>query len=467
MLAYIDHIIVVLITYTLGIILAVEVLYKGRTSQGKTAWILSLLLMPIFTIPIYLIFGSRKFHGYVTAHKEGREPLDKLWQRAHETMSPHKVVINELCLYEKISNSMFTKGNKIELIKTGKEKYEKLFKDIDAAKKSVFIEYYIIRNDKIGKKLKDSLIAKAKEGLEVTLICDYLGSLSIKKKYMQELSSAGVKAYFFRTTKFGRRGQINFRNHRKLVIIDDIIAYTGGMNIAEDYAKETWHDAHMRIMGPMVCELQFTYLLDYKWAKPKDQKLPEVDFSKNISYADGMEALALASGPADDKETCLLYYLNLISGAKKSLDLVSPFFAPDVAIIAALISAQLRGVKVRLIIPLKSDNHFFVDLSAHEYARSLARKGIGVYLFNEGMIHKKLLIVDDNLVSLGTANLDNRSFRINFELSILIKSPAFTKEIISVFKDDLLKSKKITGYEDMPSWKKFLAKCSQLFAPLQ
>jgi cardiolipin synthase A/B len=462
-----NHIVVVLTTYFLGTILAIEVLYKGRTSQGKTAWILSLLLMPIFAVPVYILFGSRKFSGYVIAHKEGREPLDDLWRKACETMNPHKVVINDLCLYEKISKFFFTKGNKIDIINSGREKYKKLFDDLEKAKQSIFIEYYIIRNDKIGNRLQDLLIKKAQEGLEVYLICDYIGSFSIKKSYMNKLLGAGVKARYFRTTKFGRRGQINFRNHRKLVIIDSQIIYTGGMNLAEDYEKDSWRDTHLRIQGPMGPSLQFTYLLDYKWAKSKLDPLPKLDFSKHDEHGGGYEALAVASGPADDKETCLLYYLNLINQAKVSLDLVSPFFAPDAAVIAAIISAHLRGVKVRLIIPKRSDNNYLVDLSAHEYARYLARRGINVYFYEKGMIHKKVLIVDEKLLSIGTANLDNRSFRINFEISILVNSVSFAKKNLLTFEEDIKNSNLISGYEKIPRALRFLAKVSQLFAPLQ
>lgn len=467
MLENLNHIIVVGITYILGTLLAGEVLYKGRTSQGKTAWILSLLLMPLLAVPAYLLFGSRKFHGYVTEHKEGQEPLDELWRNTCQAMEKNKAVINELCLYDKISKFFFTSGNQIELLKNGKQKYTCLFKDLENAEESICIEYYIIRNDKIGKKLQKLLIEKAKQGLEVYLICDYIGSLSIKKSYMKELQDAGVKAHFFRTTKYGRRGQINFRNHRKLVIIDSQIIYTGGMNLAEDYESEFWRDTHLRIKGPMGPSLQFTYLLDYQWAKEKTDPLPQLDFTKHQIFEPSYEALAIASGPADDRETCLLYYLNLINQAQESLDLVSPFFAPDDAIIAALISANLRGVRVRLIIPRRSDNHYLVDLSAHEYASSLARKGIEVYFYEKGMIHKKALIVDKNLVSIGTANLDNRSFRINFEISILVNSSEFAQENLQLFEEDIQNSSQISGYEKQAVIPKFLAKVSQLFAPLQ
>ncbi|EDM27764.1 cardiolipin synthetase [Lentisphaera araneosa HTCC2155] len=467
MLENLNHIIVFITTYFLGTILAIEVLYKGRTSQGKTAWILSLILMPILAVPIYLLFGSRKFSGYVIAHKEGREPLDKLWRNACDKMSNHKVVINELCLYEKISKFFFTSGNKIELINNGQEKYRKLFDDLNAATQSIFIEYYIIRNDEVGQELQEMLIKKAKQGLEVYLICDYIGSFNIKKSFMNKLREAGVKAHYFRTTKFGRRGQINFRNHRKLVIIDSQIIYTGGMNIAESYKTDSWRDAHLRIQGPMGPSLQFTYLLDYQWAKAKTDPLPELDFTKHENNPDTYDALAIASGPADEKETCLLYYLNLINQANSTLDLVSPFFAPDAAIISALISAHLQGVQVRLIIPKRSDNNYLVDLSAHEYARYLARKGINVYFYEKGMIHKKVLIVDQKLVSIGTANLDNRSFRINFEISILVNSKEFAEKNLKTFEEDIKHSVKISGYEDIHKGLRFLAKVSQLFAPLQ
>ena len=301
-----NHIISVVIIYALGALCAGEVLYKGRTSQGKIAWIISLILMPVLAIPAYFLFGSRKFYGYVLAHKEGRAPLDKLLVETNKVIENNKVLNTELNIYEKISNLLTTKGNKVDVFNTGKTKYENLFKDIEEATKSILIEYYIISNDKIGEKLKELLKKKAEQGLKIYLICDYIGSFSIKHSYMNDLRKSGVKAHFFRTTKFGRRGQVNFRNHRKLVIIDDTVAYTGGMNLGEEYTDKSWSDMHLRLEGPIVSSLQFTFLMDYNWAKDDDDPLPAVTMDKHRVHKNGVEALAVASGPADDKDTCQL-----------------------------------------------------------------------------------------------------------------------------------------------------------------
>ena len=463
----INSIISVISLYAVGLLCAGEVLYKGRTSQGKIAWVVSLILMPLLAIPAYFIFGSRKFYGYVEAHKKERVTLQKELNRIKQVIESNKTVKHELSIYEKISKMLITNGNDIEIIDSGKKKYALLFKELEDAKKSILLEYYIISNDEVGKKLRDLLKQKAQQGVGVYLLCDYIGSFSIKQSFINELRQSGVKAYFFRTTKFGRKGQINFRNHRKLVIIDDEVAYTGGMNIAEEYIKDSWNDMHLRIQGPIVSSLQYTFLMDFNWAKREKDILPTIAMDKHRNHPQGYKALAVASGPADDMDTCQLYYLNLISNAKISVDIVSPFFAPDSAILAAIHSALLRGVKVRLIVPKRSDNNYFVDLSTQEYARSLARRGVDVYFYEKGMIHKKLLVADNNLTSVGTANFDNRSFRINFEISILVDSYDFAKSCTQLFENDLNDCEKITGYENRTKLTVFLAKLSQLFGPLQ
>ena len=459
--------------YILGFIAALEVIYKGRTAQGTIAWVVSLLLMPLLALPCYLIFGSRRFQGYIKARRLGNNRIDlealKILECIKDKQSqfsagqhyPYKA-------FNKLARLPFTGGNKVSLLINGTKTFEKMFEAIKSSKKTVLVQFYIIRDDDLGRKLKDLLITKAQQGIKIYFMCDYIGSIGLSRKYMQDLRQAGIDARYFKTNKHGTRLQINFRNHRKIVVCDGTIAFIGGHNVGDEYLKENWRDTHISIEGPGVKAVQLSFLEDWNWLTEKGYDLPDLslDIQQQKIIGQGSDLIVLSSGPADHLETCALFFINAINSAKERLWIVSPYFVPDSAVMAALQSAALRGVNVKVLIPAKSDN-WLVNLSMPEYCRRASYAGVKVFRYQAGMLHQKVFLVDDQLACVGTANLDNRSFRINFEISALVSCPQFSKQVEFMLEADFQKSEIDTSDHQRSFLQRTLSRIAYLFGPLQ
>ena len=462
--------VILLIAYAIGITCALEVIYKGRTSQGTIAWVLSLILMPILAVPCYILFGSRRFSGYVKARQKGNSRIDLEAAKIMKRIESHRSTLNDSGHYpyqafNKLARLPFTQGNSLDLLINGNETFESILKSLKDAKKTILVQFYIVRDDELGNKLKNLLIEKSNEGLNIYFMCDYIGSISLSQKYMKDLSQAGVHARYFKTNKHGTRLQINFRNHRKLVICDDQLAFIGGHNVGDEYLSENWRDTHLAIKGPAVKALQLSFLEDWNWLTENKDDLPKWSW-KCEKVEQGSDLIIIPTGPADRMETCSLYFINAINAAQKRLWIVSPYFVPDSAATAALQSAALRGVDVRILIPEKSDN-FLVNLSMPEYCRRVNYAGAKIYRYQAGMLHQKVFLVDDQLASIGTANMDNRSFRINFEISALVSCPKFAKQVEAMLELDFSKSRLDDCDESRSFLKRTLARISYLLSPLQ
>ena len=304
-----------------------------------------------------------------------------------------------------------------------RQHFRVFFAGIQAANDYVLVQFYIVRDDDIGRELKARLIEKAADGVKVYFLYDEIGSLGLPRSYTQELSSGGVRILPFHSRKgSGNRFQLNFRNHRKTVIVDGRVAWIGGHNVGDEYLGRSeefgyWRDTHVRVEGPAVIGAQLAFVEDWRWAA--DETLSELTWRPHVP-ADGVaHAVVIASGPADAMETASLMYTQAINTATRRIWIASPYFVPDDAIVQALQLAALRGVHVRILIPENSDS-LLVKLAAYSYFDEVSIAGVEFFRYQRGFLHQKVTLVDNNVAFVGTANFDNRSFRLNFEITTLV-----------------------------------------------
>ncbi len=400
---------------------ALEAILKSRTAPGAIAWSLSLTFLPLFMLPLWWIFGRRKFKGYARAKRRGTSRISQVARDLHAQLLQYDAGHGQtLGAIRNLTQMPTTEGNSVEVLIDGAAFQAALERIIREAEHYLLIEFYILRDDNIGLALRDLLIEKAQQGVEIHVLYDEIGSFQLSRGYIDQLRNHGIDIRSFHTTK-GRRNrfQINFRNHRKTVIADGRVGMTGGSNIGDEYLGHDawltpWRDTNIVVRGPAVQCLQLAFLEDWFWAC---DRVPRLNWVPETTGA--VCATIVPSGPADSVETCLLYFLQLISMAKRRLWIVSPYFVPDSAILSALQLAALRGVDVRIMLPARADNRL-VQLASYALMDEIQRVGVRLYRFQDGFLHQKVWLVDDETVSIGTANLDNRSFRLNFELSVLV-----------------------------------------------
>ena len=451
----------------LAILAAMEAILKTRTSQGAIAWTLSLLLMPTIMLPMYWIFGRRKFRGYAKARRLGKQAVH-MPRNALRGETPPQLENYQIAL-ERIAQMPFTRDNDCRLLINGEQTFAALFATIEAARHYILLEYYIVRDDDIGRQLSAKLLEKVQQGVAVYFLYDEVGSFQLRRNYIDRLRAGGVDIRSFNTTK-GRRNrlQLNFRNHRKIVIIDGAIGMVGGNNIGDEYLDKhailtPWRDTSVQLQGPAVLALQLTFLEDWYWAC---EQVPELLWQTAVANSD-IEALIVPSGPSDPVETCLLLFQQLTQIAQKRLWIVSPYFVPDTSIINALQLAALRGVDVRILLPEKPDKRT-VWLSSFASLDEVQRTGVKVYRYQNGFLHQKVWLVDDDCTLIGTANLDNRSFRLNFEVGVVTRSSAFAAEVEAMLIRDFEQSRLLPRDELTKRGLLFriAVRCSYLLAPI-
>lgn len=368
-------------------------------------------------------------------------------------------------------SGIFSKDNTLHLFTDAKEKYESLFLDILNAKHSINIEYFIIRNDKVGKDFINLLSQKAKEGITVNLVYDELGSLNTTMKMFKPLIDAGGNVYRFFNSIGVNLIRANHRNHRKIAVIDGKTGYIGGMNIGLEYMglKELnpWRDTHLKIVGSAVYSLQAQFLGDLISSKKRNQiskdykeYFPEINFPGNKCMQ------ILTSGPKWGKEKIKFSFIKMINQAKKSIYIQTPYFVPDKALKTSLKIAALSGVDIRIMIPGKPDKKYvyYITLS---HIEELLKCGIKFYVHN-GFLHSKTIVTDCEITSIGTTNFDIRSFSLNYEINAFIYDRDFASKNIEAFLDDMKKSKELTleEFQKRSILRKLSEKIFKLFSPL-
>jgi cardiolipin synthase len=467
--------IVLVIAHAVGLITAFAALMSTRTSQGAIAWIISLVIFPYLAVPAYWVFGRSKFRGYIVARKDEDADFRRALSGVREGVEPFRRELPDehgrVQAVELLAQMPFLGGNAVELLIDGEATFESIFAGMDRAQHYLLIQFYIVADDDLGRALKERMIAKAKEGVRVLFLYDEIGSGKLPRSYVSELREVGVEASAFQSTRgSGNRFQLNFRNHRKIVVVDGVEGWVGGHNVGDEYMGRdpqfgAWRDTHMRIVGPSALGLQLSFLEDWCWAR---DEIPELSWEPRPAESGDVPVLILPSGPADAVETASLMFQHAIHSAAARVWIASPYFIPDEGVTGALQLAALRGVDVRILIPDKPD-HLLVYYSAFAFARDLLDTNIGIYRYGPGFLHEKALLIDGHVSGIGTANLDNRSFRLNFEVTGIVVDETFASQVEQMFRADFASATKmsVADLDAMSVWKHALARAAYLTAPVQ
>jgi len=465
------------IAHIAGALTSVRAIMTTRTSQGAVAWAVSLNTCPYLSVPAYWIFGNKRFDGEITRRRSDQEKstpiLTGFLKIAGEKnlIAPGRDEVGHRLL-ERLARLPATTGNDVELLRNGDVIFPSILDGIDRAQNFILVQFYIVRDDSLGARFKDHLTAAVKRGVKVHFIYDEIGSQETPDSFVEEMNRAGVEMIPFNTMKgITNRFQLNFRNHRKTVITDGRVAWVGGVNIGDEYnggdeKLSPWHDTMVKITGPAVQTIQFAFWEDWLWAS--DRQL-ELEWEPQPAPSGARQSvLCVASGPADPFETCTLYFLQQINSATKRLWIASPYFVPDEQIITALELAVLRGVEVRILLPDKADDAL-VDLSGWAFVERLGRVGVRFYRHTDGFMHQKVTVVDSALATVGTANFDNRSFRLNFEMILEIRDEAFASEVAAMLENDFAHSRLVDPKEIATRGFVFQLKvrASHLLSPIQ
>lgn len=441
---------VVVLVETLAIAAAIHAVMHARTSQGAIAWGISLITFPWLTLPLYAIFGRGKFSGYMLLRNLKNEKVQHVLDRCQKQARQGDIVSTPASPADsalmQLADLPAVRFNDCELLIDGEATFEAIFKGIETAADYILVQFYIVNDDDIGRALQQRLMAKAAQGVRVYFLYDEIGSYKLPGNYLQLMNSAGIVTSAFKTTR-GRRNklQLNFRNHRKIVVIDGAAAYVGGHNVGDEYLSRhpkfgQWRDTHVQVTGPVVQAVQYAFLQDWYWAT---SELPDLNW--NLAPAPGgeCECLMIASGPADRLDTCGLMFAHVINSARERIWIASPYFVPDALVLGALKLAALRGVDVRILIPEKPD-HRLVWLASFSYYSTTLPLGIRIFRYQAGFMHQKVFLVDRSCAAVGTANLDNRSFRLNFEMTLLLYGKTFIADVEKMLVEDFSCSREET-----------------------
>ncbi|MBA3963210.1 MAG: cardiolipin synthase [Chthoniobacterales bacterium] len=466
----------VLLAHSLGVLTAVRAIMDVRTAQGAIAWAVVLVAFPYVSVPAYWIFGRTKFHGYISKRRDELQKTNEVAQRFLGELIERDLLAHpgreHAALIEHLAKLPFTKGNDVDLLIDGDATFASIFSGIEAARSYVLVEFYILRDDELGRKFQRCLIAKAREGVRVRVLFDEIGSKHLSAKYQEELIANGVEIRPF-NTRHGRSNwwQLNFRNHRKIVVVDGKAAWVGGLNVGDEYLGKgvklhPWRDTHVKVTGPVVPGVQFVFYEDWHWAT---QQFLDLDWKIEVAPSGARrDVLCLPSAPSDPLETCTLFFLHVVNRAEKRLWISSPYFIPDEQFISALQLAALRGVEVRLLIPDKSDGPL-VALSNWCCTSSLTSVGVKVFRYQAGFAHQKVVLVDDDYATVGTANFDNRSFRLNFEITIAVADEDFAGRVRQMLENDFARSEEVSAeaVRNRGFWFRFATRAARLLAPIQ
>ena len=466
--------IIFLVAQIAGLITSIPALMSTRTSQGTIAWIVSLNTFPIIAVPAYWIFGQSKFKGYVTAKQleelEVHDSVESIYNKIKDFIPNNYDEYGRIKALERLAEMPFTNGNEVELLIDGKETFQSILNGIEEAEDYILFQTFIIKDDNLGNELRNKLIEKAKQGVRVYFLYDGVGSHKLADSFVKKMKDASIHVSAFNSGRKKRRMyQINFRNHRKIVVVDGKDGWIGGHNVADEYIGEgkkfdSWRDTHLKITGPAVLGLQLTFLEDWHWCTEEI-----INMSWNpVSAADrGQIVLIIPSGPSDQYETASLMMQQAIHSAKKRIWIASPYFVPDNGVKDALQLAALRGVDVRILIPDNPD-HILVYLSAYAFLEEMIKSGVKIYRYLPGFMHQKVFLVDDNAAAVGTVNLDNRSFRLNFEITAVCMSTELAAEVKDMLLVDFSNSREMTQKElqEKPYWFKIVSRIAYLFTPI-
>lgn len=466
--------ILLLLAYAGTIIsLVAVVLSENRNPVKSLAWITVLLMVPVFGVVLYIFFGrSLKNTRMIT--RRNRRRLRK--KESFRSVDVSKLTLStasrqQIKMAKTITGSIYYPGNKVEIFTDGHSKFDALIADMESAKEYIHLQYYIFTDDNTGTRVAETLMRKAREGVKVRVIYDHIGSINTKSKFFRRMTEAGVAVYpFFRVTFPAFATRINWRNHRKIAIIDGKVGYIGGMNIADRYingvAYGIWRDTHLRITGPAVGGLQYSFAIDWNFmGQPLLEESADTSIHNEPHFTAGIQMMT--SGPTSTWSNIAMVFQKAIANAKRCVFLQTPYFLPTESLLRTLQAVALAKVDVRIMLPAKSDSAI-LTYASRSYIRECLLSGIKVYLYEGGMLHAKTVLVDDEFVSVGSTNFDFRSFEHNFESNVFIYSQEINRQMREIFLEDLTQCVRISPSEwnKRPRWQKIKESIFRLLSPV-
>ncbi|MBQ8517919.1 MAG: cardiolipin synthase [Akkermansia sp.] len=457
-----------LLLHLVGLFFSLHALMRRHSPQGTIAWILGLNLLPLICLPLYLALGAER----IRRHTEERLPTNSVFSmlrgiRAHVLATAPGSPGHTL---RGMTGMAPCTGNEVQLLQDGKNTYGALAKAIRSATSSILIEFFIIRNDRVGNNLLRLLVRKARAGVNVHVIYDEIGSHKLPRGYLRTLRNAGVRVASFNGRRYWWSSflRINYRNHRKLVIIDSKLAYLGSLNIGLEYirrrGKTYWRDTFVSLTGPIVAQCLLSFAEDWQRAIGEDLSA----LAREQEETGTTVCQLIPSGPDDVPVNAWeLTLLEMAFRARQRLWLASPYFVPNAAVYAALTAAAQRGVEVRILVPRKGDS-LMANLALLSYLPEISNSGIQILAYTPGFLHEKIALADDDTCCIGTANLDERSLRLNFELTLLMEDKEATLRISRILLADMKESQILTArhWYKAPLFTQLAAHLCRLLSPI-
>ena len=466
---------IITILYLFIVIAAVVVVVREKRNPIRAlAWVIALIFLPGIGLIFYIFFG-RSLRGEMMTQNNKRRMLNSqrnTSEKKKRHFAPSEETKNLVVLGSRLSGFQYTENNKVEIFTDGYTKFEFLKKDLKLAQKSIFLQYYIFLDDKIGNEIADILISKARDGVEVKVIYDHVGSFSAKNSFFKRMEKEGVEIHpFFRVNFPQFANRVNWRNHRKIVVIDGKIGYIGGMNIADRYSygdgdgKTSWRDTHFRVQGDIIESLVYSFVIDWNFQK-NNTYFPDLSsISHNETSNTGLQLVT--GGPVNNWNNLSLMFLKAITSARKKIWIQTPYFLPTDALFNAIEAAALAGVDVRIMMPEHTDS-VLLHYASFSYISQCIEAGVKIYLYQAGMLHAKSMIIDDSLVIAGSTNFDFRSFENNFECNLFMYDDTINEKMRDIFYEDIKKCIRVNkeSWQKRPLGHRFKESVLRLISPI-
>ncbi|MBQ0767701.1 MAG: cardiolipin synthase [Bizionia sp.] len=465
-------------------VVCIRVIYNTNSASKTAAYLFLVVTVPVFGMFFYFSFGDnyRKKKLYLKKldfdSKSYGELKEGITQKAEAILQAHKSAIGyfyPLANYRRETHFV-SDNNSIELLINGEHKFPEVIKSLEAAKDHIHIEYYIFVDDNIGNTIGDILIRKAQEGVKVRFIYDDFGSNSIRKTFITKLKLAGVEAVpFYKINFIQLANRINYRNHRKIIVVDGTVGFVGGINVSDKYINSNtsdlfWRDTHLKITGKAVLTLQYLFLTDWNFCAKQNLAFSFQFFPLNATnkmrYGTQLTQI-IASGPSSDYPNIMYTLIQAMALAKEEILLTTPYFIPEKSYLDTIKIAALSGIKVKILVPSVSDS-FIINATCNSYYQELLEVGVEIYKYTKGFVHAKTMVCDSYVSVIGTANLDNRSFDLNFEVNAIVYDKKIANELKLNFCKDLETSEKIkiTEWKKRPIYVKLYERILSLFSSL-
>ncbi|SNZ00731.1 cardiolipin synthase [Flagellimonas pacifica] len=465
-------IVLVILYVVLAIAMIIGILVNGARPSKTLAWLLAIFTIPVGGIILYLLLGRNRRKNKILRKKQAvfsREikPIPDGVLKIGNRYSRVIRLINKNCRFQP------TLHNSTTLLKDGKTTFESIFEALEGATDYIHLQYYIFEEGELADRLLNLFRAKVNEGVKVRMIYDSIGSYTLSRKYVNDLKSVGVEVYPFLPFRFDHfLSSLNYRNHRKIIVVDGIHGFTGGINISDKYLKGdpnlgTWHDMHIRLTGPAAKQLEEVFIADWYLVAEEQLQLGNcIEKEEPINIEEKIVQI-VSSGPEDDFPNIQQVYFEMINEAKNYVYITNPYIIPGNEILLALQTASLSGVDVRILVSEHADSNL-VGWTVRSYFEPLLKAGVQLFLFPDGFLHSKVIVSDDAIVSIGTANIDIRSFEHNFEVNALIYDKSFSLQLKADFLNDCAKSRELTFYEHKQrSWiTKLKEGAAKIFSPI-